>query len=240
MTDLAQARTELRENLAAVRGRIAAAERAAGRPAGSVELLPVTKFHPVERVALLAELGVVDIAENREQEARAKAEALPNLSFHMIGQIQSKKANSVARWAGAVHSVDSLRLAAGLDRGVALALERGDRGEADALLPVYLQVSVDSDAARGGVRAEDVDELADAVLRSEHLTLAGLMVVPPLGAEPFPVFAQTRTMADEMGERHGRKLRLSAGMSGDLEDAVAAGSDIVRVGTDVMGQRPLA
>lgn len=240
MTDTAQHIEALRENLAAVRRRIAAAERAAGRPEGSVDLLPVTKFHPAEHVALLAELGITDVAENREQEARAKAEAIPALRFHMIGQIQSKKANAVARWAGAVHSLDSLKLATGLERGMALALERGERGEDNAVLPVHLQVSVDGDGARGGVPAADLDELADAVSDSEHLELAGLMVVPPLGEDPTPVFEKTRIMADEMGERLGRPFRLSAGMSGDLEAAVAAGSDVVRVGTDVMGHRPLA
>ena len=240
MPDTAQHMETLRKNLAAVRRRIAAAERAAGRPEGSVDLLPVTKFHPAEHVALLTELGITDVAENREQEARAKAEAVPALRFHMIGQIQSKKANSVARWAGAVHSLDSLKLAAGLERGMELALERGERGEDDAVLPVYLQVSVDGDGARGGVPVDQLDALADAVVASEHLELLGLMVVPPLGEDPAPVFERTRIMADETGKRIGRPLRLSAGMSGDLEAAVAAGSDVVRVGTDVMGRRPLA
>ena len=133
---------QLRENLAAVRERIQSAERAAGRAPGSVQLLPVTKFHDVSVIRALAESGVTLVGENREQEARAKAEALHtdgvDCGIAMIGQIQSKKANAVARWASEVHSLDSVKLARGLDRGMALALERGDR-HVDGL-PCLLQV----------------------------------------------------------------------------------------------------
>lgn len=215
---------DLRANLAATRARIAAA--AGDRP---VRLLPVTKFHPSSDLELLLELGVTDVAENREQEARAKAADVPAMRIHMIGQVQTKKANSVARWAASVHSVDSLKLAHALDRGVALALERGDR---TTNLPVYLQLSADGDTARGGVTEEDLPELIDAVRASGHLELKGLMVVPPLGMDPAPVFARARELSAGM--------KLSAGMSADMETAIAEGSDIVRVGTDIMGPRPLA
>ena len=215
---------DLRDNLAAVRARIDAA-------AGDrhVRLLPVTKFHPSSDLKLLLELGVTDVAENREQEARAKAADVPDMNIHMIGQIQTKKANSVARWAASVHSLDSVRLAEALDRGVALALERGDR---TTPLPVYLQLSADGDTARGGVTEQDLPELFDVVRAAENLQLRGLMVVPPLGVDPAPVFARARQLSAGM--------ELSAGMSADMEEAIAAGSDIVRVGTDVMGPRPLA
>ncbi|MDO5668830.1 MAG: YggS family pyridoxal phosphate-dependent enzyme [Corynebacterium sp.] len=215
---------DLRANLAAVRSRI---DAAAGER--HVRLLPVTKFHPASDLQLLLELGITDVAENREQEARAKAADVPDMRIHMIGQIQTKKANSVARWAAAVHSLDSVRLAQALDRGVALALERGDRS---TTLPVYLQLSADGDTARGGVTEADLPELIDAVRASENLELRGLMVVPPLGVDPVPVFARARELAAGM--------ELSAGMSADMEDAIGQGSDIVRVGTDVMGPRPLA
>ena len=215
---------DLRDNLAAVRARIDAA-------AGDrhVRLLPVTKFHPSSDLKLLLKLGVTDVAENREQEARAKAADVPDMNIHMIGQIQTKKANSVARWAASVHSLDSVRLAEALDRGVALALERGDR---TTPLPVYLQLSADGDTARGGVTEQDLPELFDVVRAAENLQLRGLMVVPPLGVDPAPVFARARQLSAGM--------ELSAGMSADMEEAIAAGSDIVRVGTDVMGPRPLA
>lgn len=229
--------TELRENLARVRERIADAARAAGRDPGEIRLLPVTKFHPATDLARLVELGVTDVAENREQEARAKAGEVPAARIHMIGQIQTKKANAVARWATAVHSLDSVRLARGLDRGVALALERGERGSAS--LPCHLQLSADGDPGRGGVAAGDLDELADAVEEAAHLELTGLMCVPPLGSDPAEVFAGARGLADRLGERMGRTMTLSAGMSADLEAAICAGSDIVRVGTGVLGERKL-
>lgn len=225
---------ELRTNLAAVRARIHAAERAADRAEGSVQLLPVTKFHPASDIALLAELGITDVGENREQEARDKAASLSDVRFHMIGQIQSKKANAVARWAAACHSVDSEKLARGLDRGMALALERGDRDT--AVLDCFIQVSADGDDARGGVVHADVPALAETIRSLEHLNLVGIMVVPPLDADAAEVFARARALADSLGDG----LLLSAGMSADLEEAVAAGSDIVRVGTDILGARPQA
>lgn len=226
---------ELRAGLEKTRAEIQRLAAEAGVEAP--ELLPVTKFHPVEDVALLAELGVTDVAENREQEARAKAEALAGqLRFHMIGQVQTKKANHVARWAASVHSVDSVKLATALNRGVQLAQERGER-EAD--LPVFIQVSADGDAARGGCPMDKLDELVGVIEGLEHLELRGLMVVPPLDADAGEVFRAVRRRADEVGEGVGRRMALSAGMSADLPEAIAAGTDIVRVGTGIMGPRPV-
>ena len=230
---------QLRDNLAKVQERIHAAERAAGRTQGSVQLMPVTKFHPVEDLRLLAELGYGEVGENREQEARGKQDEFPGATIHMIGQVQTKKANSVARCASAVQSLDSIRLADALDRGVALALGRGDRPAEKNTLPVYLQVSADGDTARGGVTEADLDALAEHVMGLEHLELAGLMVVPPLGSDAGEVFTRVRARADRLGERVGRPMRLSAGMSGDLEEAIAVGSDLVRVGTAILGARPV-
>ena len=232
---------QLRENLAAVRERIQAAERAAGRAPGSVQLLPVTKFHDVSVIRALAESGVTLVGENREQEARAKAEALHtdgvDCGIAMIGQIQSKKANAVTRWASEVHSLDSVKLARGLDRGMALALERGDR-HVDGL-PCLLQVSADGDTSRGGVPLDELDALVDATEQATHLILDGLMVVPPLDADPAAVFAKIREHTDRLSAQLGRPLRFSAGMSGDFELAIAHGSDVVRVGTAVCGPRPV-
>lgn len=226
------------ENLEKVRARIREAEARAGRPEGSVALLPVSKFHPAEAIRKVAACGITLVGENREQEAREKAAELGEAcGIAMIGQIQSKKANAVARWAAEVHSLDSVKLAAGLDRGMALALERGDRMK--AMLPCLLQVSYDGDTSRGGVAREGVDELVAAVEQAEHLHLQGFMVVPPLGAEPREVFTELRQLADAHATALGRPLQLSAGMSGDFEEAIECGSDIVRVGTAVFGPRPV-
>lgn len=238
--DTAEARQRrLHDNIAQTKARIAQAAQEAGRDAEEITLLPVTKFHPAEAIAALAGLGETDVAENREQEARSKAEQLPDVRFHMIGQVQTKKANSVARWAYSVHSVDSAKLADALDRGVGLAIEREQR-PADFVLPVFLQLSVDGDASRGGLPADELSELADHVVKLEHLELAGVMVVPPLEADAAVVFRAARGLCDELATRVGRRLRLSAGMSADLGEAIAAGSDIVRVGTGIMGKRPVA
>lgn len=228
-------REELRGNLERVRERIASAARAAGRSPESVSLLPVTKFHPVEDVALLAELGVSEVGENREQEARAKAGELPGVKFHMIGQVQTKKANAVARWAASVHSVDSLRLIAALDRGAGRALEAGERAEP---LACFIQWSADGDTRRGG--ATEVASLLDALVVAEHLLPTGIMCVPPVGSPAAEVFAHAQRLRVEQEERLGLRLLLSAGMSGDMSEAIAAGTDIVRVGTGIMGARPLA
>lgn len=230
---------QLRENLTTVQERINAAEAAAGRELGSVQLMPVTKFHPVSDLRLLAELGYGQVGENREQEARGKQAEFPEAEIHMIGQIQTKKANSVARWASAVQSLDSIRLADALERGMALALERGDRPAEKNLLPVFLQVSADGDTARGGVTDVELDALAEHVIAAEHLALAGLMVVPPLDADAGEVFQRVRARVDQLGQRFGKPLRLSAGMSADMEEAIAAGSDLVRVGTAILGTRPV-
>lgn len=225
---------QLQENLERTRADIAEIAKNAGRPAP--ELLPVTKFHPAADVALLAELGITDVAENREQEARAKAAELPQMCFHMIGQIQTKKANHVARWAQSVHSLDTEKLARALDRGVGNALQAGER---EGKLPVFIQLSHDGDTARGGVAYADVDELVGLVEELDNLELRGFMVVPPLDADPVEVFARVRKLCDEVSGRLGRKLLMSAGMSADMAVAIAAGSDIVRVGTGIMGPRPL-
>lgn len=225
---------ELERGLANTRAQIAELAEAAGRPAP--RLLPVTKFHPAEDIALLSQLGVTDVAENREQEARAKAEQLPEMRFHMIGQIQTKKANHVARWAHSVHSLDSEKLAHALDRGVELARERGQRSEN---LPVYVQLSYDSDPSRGGAAWDTAEDLLRVVEDLDNLDLRGIMVVPPVEADAAEVFAVARQLADELGEKLGHALELSAGMSADLREAIFAGTDIVRVGTGIMGTRPV-
>lgn len=229
-TDLGPRGQEIARNLARVRQRIAVA--------GGADLLPITKFHVAEDLRVLARLGVTAVGENREQEARDKHAQLAEtgLQFHMVGQVQTKKANSVARWAAAVHTVDSLKLLNALDRGAGLALERGDR---DSALPVLLQFSADGDPQRGGAVEADIDQLADAAAEAANLELRGLMTVPPLGADPAAVFARGRQLVERISDRVLGAPVYSAGMSGDLEIAIAEGSTLVRVGTDIMGARPV-
>ncbi|KGM19189.1 YggS family pyridoxal phosphate-dependent enzyme [Corynebacterium auriscanis] len=224
-----QQQGDLARRLRDVRQRVAVA--------GGADLLPITKFHPVEAVRVLAQFGVGAVGENREQEAKAKYEVLAGRpEIHMVGQIQTKKANSVARWAAAVHTVDSSKLLQALDRGAGLAMERGDRLEK---LPVLLQFSADGDPQRGGVVASDIDALADEAQHCANLELRGLMTVPPLGSDAASVFAQGRKLLDSIADRVVGVPVYSAGMSQDMEIAIAEGSTLVRVGTDIMGPRPV-
>lgn len=235
--------TELAERLAKTRNRLDAARAAAGRTE-DVDLVVVTKFHPVEDVVRLARLGVRDVGENRVQEATAKvaelaegyADLAASVRWNMVGHIQSNKAAAVAGWADRVHSVDSVRVANGLERGRARAA--GERDDVKPL-PVLLQLSLDGDTARGGVTRDDLSALADHVAGLPHLRLAGLMVVPPLDGEPAAHFADAARTAEELRRHHPGAVEFSAGMTADLEEAVAAGSTCVRVGTAILGPRPV-
>lgn len=237
MTDQAQRRTDLAAALAALRQRLADAARAAGRDPSDIELLPVTKYFPASDVVLLSELGCSAFGEARDKEAAAKvaevAGRVPESPcWHMIGRLQRNKARSVAGWADVVHSVDSPRLATALNRASV------DRRRAP--LGVYVQLSLDGDTARGGIAVgPDADALCDAVAVAQGLRLLGLMAVPPLGSDPERAFAQLAAEQQRLRERHPEATGLSAGMSGDLEIAVKYGSTCVRVGTALLGKRPI-
>jgi pyridoxal phosphate enzyme (YggS family) len=229
---------ELAARLDGLLARIDAAVAAAGRPAGSVRLLPVTKFFPATDVDILYRLGRREFGESREQEAAKKVAELayPDVEWHMIGQLQRNKARAVARWAHTVHSVDSERLATALDRAAQDALAAGER---TAPLRVLLQVRLDTDPGRGGVAPADLPALADVVAKAPGLHLAGLMAIPPLDAAHDAAFANLATLHSSLLGRHADATELSAGMSGDLDIAVAHGSTCVRVGTALMGTRPI-
>ena len=223
------------DRLRAVRERIAAAERAAGRPPGSVSLIAVGKTFPAEAIREVAALGQVDFGENRAQELLAKAAELADLPlrWHFIGQLQRNKAAAVARLGAVVHTVDRTSLARTLDRA-------GQEGEpVDVLVQVDLGGVAGEVAARGGAAPDDVPALADLVASSAGLRLRGLMAVAPRGEEPGPAFERLAALAARVRADHPDAVELSAGMSGDLEAAVAAGATVVRVGTALFGDRPL-
>lgn len=227
-----------------MRARLAEAAGAAGRDAADVELLPVTKFFPVTDVAILAGLGCRSFGESREQEAAVKAAQLTTLvatpvRWHMVGHIQRNKARAVARWAYAAHSVDSTRLVAALDRAVSAALAAGERTEP---LRIYVQISLDGDASRGGVdvrRPELVDAVCAQVAAADALILTGAMGIPPLASDRQEAFMRLQAEHRRIMRTHPTATGLSAGMSDDLEIAVKYGSTCVRVGTALLGQRPL-
>ncbi len=236
---------ELANALAAVRERLALAARAAGRNADEIELLPITKFFPATDVLILSHLGCHSFGESREQEAAAKwtecnsAEPASPIRWHMVGRIQRNKARSIANWAYAAHSVDSAKVIAALDRAASGALGDGARSQP---LRVYLQISLDGDVERGGVdiAAPDlIDELCAQAQAAQGLEFVGLMGIPPLGSDADGAYARLQAEHHRVQASYQQRLELSAGMSGDLEAAVKHGSTCVRVGTALLGQRPL-
>jgi pyridoxal phosphate enzyme (YggS family) len=232
---------ELAANLGAVRARIDTAARGVGRDPAELTLVVVTKFFPAADVRLLAGHGVRDVGENRDQEASAKATELrpefPDLHWHFVGQVQTNKVRSLARYAGTVHSVDRVKLAVALGHAAA---------QLDREIGCFVQVDLaadlrrDADAGRGGAVGEDVFRVADAVAASPVLRLRGLMAVAPLGADPAAAFDALAHTAGRLREHHPQARALSAGMSGDLEQAVAAGATHLRVGSAILGSRPPA
>jgi pyridoxal phosphate enzyme (YggS family) len=236
---------ELTEAIVTVRARLSAAADAAGRNSDEIQLLPVTKFFPATDVFILSRLGCEEFGESREQEATNKVVEVSNMSgggpirWHMVGRIQRNKARSVAGWAYAVHSVDSPRVIDALARAAGEALDEGRRAEP---LRVYIQVSLDGDAQRGGVDVrtpELVDQMCAAVQGAGGLEFVGLMAMPPLGSDPDEAFARLQSVHERVQRDYQQRLELSAGMSSDLEAAVKHGSTCVRVGTALLGQRPL-
>jgi PLP dependent protein len=228
-------RAEVAAGLGRVRSRINAACEDAGRDSADITLVVVTKTYPASDVALLAGLGVRDVGENRDQEAAAKHAAsrrqgVVGVRWHFIGQLQSNKARSVAGYADLVHSLDRASLVAALDRAAA----RQGR-----VLDCLLQVSLDGDPARGGVPVADLPRLAERAAASENLRLRGVMAVAPLGVDPLHAFATLPALLETVREHAPQASLISAGMSEDLEAAVTCGATHLRVGTAILGSRPL-
>jgi len=228
-------RAAIAAGLDRVRARIAGACAEAGRSPDEVTLTVVTKYFPVSDVRLLAGLGVTDVGENKHQEAEPKAAECADLGlrWHFVGTLQSNKAAAVARYADVVESVDRPKLLRGLVRG---AEERGH--ELDCLVQVNLDPDAGKGSARGGAAPADVVSLAERLSGTENLRLRGVMAVAPPGEDPRPAFVRLARLADEVRRVEPSATWVSAGMSGDLEDAVRSGATHVRIGSAVLGPRP--
>ena len=224
-------RDEIAAGMGEVRGRIDAAAAAVGRHPEEITLVVVTKFFPVSDIEHLKALGVVDVGENRHQEAAAKAAQIEGVRWHFIGGLQSNKSAAVAAYADVVHSVDRVKVAHALARGA---------DQHDRHVEVLLQVSLDPPdrAGRAGAAAAELPALAAVIDDASHLHLRGLMAVAPLDEDPVEAFARLSGIRAEFCARHPQATWLSAGMSGDLEAAVAAGATHVRVGSAILGSRP--
>jgi pyridoxal phosphate enzyme (YggS family) len=230
---------ELAANLAQVEERIAAACAAAGRKREEVTLIVVTKTYPASDVRILSELGVRDVAENKDQDAAPKAAECSDLplTWHFVGQLQTNKVRSVAGYADMVQSVDRARLV------TALSKEAERRGrELGCLIQVALDADEGGRGERGGVGPDGLEELGELMAGAPGLRLAGLMTVAPLtgayAGRELAAFERLMDLSTDLRRAHPAANMVSAGMSADLEQAVAVGATHVRVGTAVLGVRP--
>ena len=213
--------------LADVHARIAQAEKIAGRKAGEVTLIAVSKTHDAATIEPLIAAGQRAFGENRVQETMGKWPALraahPEIELHLIGQLQSNKADEAVALFDCIHSLDRLSLLSAL----AKAMDKAGRR-----VPCFVQVNIGAEDQKGGCAIADLPALLDAA-RAADLPVIGLMCVPPEGIEAAPFFA----LLDKLARDHGLAGR-SMGMSGDFETAVMLGATHVRVGSALFGVRP--
>lgn len=214
-------------NLAAVRGRIAAACARAGREPGSVRLVAVSKTQPLELLREALAAGQLALGENYAQELREKSAALADASveWHFLGALQTNKARLVAGTAALIHTCDRLALAQELSK-------RASRLGAGAVQRVLVEVNTGREPQKAGALPEDVPALVAAVAALPSLECAGLMCIPPMEEDPRPHFRSLRELRDRLGLRE-----LSMGMSADYEIAIEEGATLVRVGTAIFGER---
>ncbi len=223
--------SELATNLAEVKADIESACTEAGRNPNEVTLIVVTKTWPASDVELLAQLGVTDVGENRDQEAKVKFEQVQaKLTWHAIGQLQTNKAKSVANWADVVHSVDRTDLVSALAKAVVSRTSD---------LKCLIQVNLDPNPRdeRGGAFPDEVLALADQISQTPGLTLSGVMGVAPLGEDPEPAFIKLAQISSQVVNKYPAAIWISAGMSGDYGIALKHGATHLRIGSSILGHR---
>lgn len=218
--------TSAADRLSAIDARIAKAAALAGRAREDVTLIAISKTKPVEEIRPLLEAGQRHFGENRVQEAEGKWPRLradyPDIVLHMVGQLQSNKADEAVTLFDVIHSLDRPSLLKALAKAMAAQ---------NRFLPCFIQVNVGAEEQKGGCAIADLPSLLDQA-RAANLRLAGLMCVPPAHVEPAPYFALLAKLARDNGLGE-----LSMGMSGDFETAVMLGATYVRVGTALFGER---
>ena len=223
----------LAERYSSVKERVASACLAANREPLSVELIVITKLHPVEVASELFDLGHRHFGENRDQEAKPKAEALRaggrEATWHFVGQLQSNKVKSVLSYASAIHSIDRESLVKELGK----QLENQDR-EIDG----FIELNLTEDSGRGGVNEENLEALTELVLEIPRLRLRGVMAVAGLDKEPRAEFERTLQLAERVQRLAPSATDLSMGMSEDFETAISMGATHIRVGSAITGPRP--
>ena len=223
---------DLAARLAEVDAGIVDAARVAGRDPGAITRIVVTKFHPPEIVRELYEHGVRDVGENRQQELSEKSASvgvLDGLRWHFIGQAQTNKAKAIRAAASVVHSVDRIKIADALDAAAA---------DGAPTLDVLLQVNLTDDPKRGGVAPAELDRLAEHASGCRTLRLRGVMAVAPLDEEPARAFARLAEYSGRVRAIAPEATWISAGMTADYPEAIAAGATHLRIGSAITGPRP--
>jgi hypothetical protein len=226
----------IKENVAQVQERIAAACLRSGRGPDEVKLVAISKTFPPQSIRAAYESGVRDFGENRVQEAAAKRPALSDLiiTWHMVGHLQTNKAKAARELFHWVHSVDSFRLAQKLDQATPAG---GGR------LPLLLEVNLGGEESKTGVGESEIIQLAEQISQLATLEVRGLMIIPPFFDDPEPVrpyFRRLRELAQEIDAKNIANVSmhdLSMGMSHDFEIAIEEGATIIRVGTAIFGAR---
>ena len=218
---------DIAANLRDVQGRIARACERSHRSPGEITLVVVTKEVEVSAIRAAFDCGIRDFGENRVQEAEDKIAQLsdlkPDVTWHMVGHLQSNKARTAVELFDIIHSIDSVRLAEILSR------------RAEKTFPVLLQVNVSGEATKGGFVMGEIVNAVNEIKRLPNLKVMGLMTIAPLAADPEevrPVFRKLRELRDSLGLEH-----LSMGMTDDFEVAVEEGATMLRVGRAIFGER---
>jgi len=227
---------DLKNRLERIKARIKKTAAACNRPVASIRLVAVCKTMPAEVVREAIEAGVTDLAENYIQEAKEKVNALVTYptTWHFIGHLQSNKAKYAVRLFDLIHSVDSLKLAQELDKYA----QKNDKTQA-----ILIQVNVAKEDSKSGVYVEDTLQLLREVSRLEHISVKGLMTMPPYFNAPEkvrPFFAALRELRDQINKEGIPNIsmdELSMGMTGDFEAAIEEGATMVRIGTAIFGDR---
>ena len=214
---------EIAQNLAKVRERIAKAAASSDRNLEEITLIAVTKNFPVSDAQILYELGIRDMGENRDEEGARKSEQLPaDISWHFQGQIQSRKIKSIASWADVVHSLDSLSHA-----------EKFGTLVEGKLMEFFLQINLEPEREdRGGIAPNALEEFMDQLKIKTEIVPIGVMTVAPIDQDPTRSFLKLAQLG-----KVAKVEKLSMGMSGDFEAAIAAGATHIRVGSSILGSR---
>lgn len=225
----------LQSNYKTVIEQIRAMEATAGRPCESVNLVAVSKLHPVESIRKMALLGQRAFGENFVQEAKTKQEALVdlNLEWHFIGHIQSNKTKEIANNFSWVHSVDRVKIARRL---------ANQRSSDMPPLNICIQVNLQAEQTKSGVSAAEIGNLVEEISAFENVSVRGLMIIPQPEPDPMmqrAVFAELRRLLETINERGYEMDTLSMGMTTDMEAAISEGSTHVRIGTALFGPRPV-